>query len=412
MEHVLWCIGHDLKIGDIVKAEGCCLYDSGGRRYVDLESGTWCASLGHCNSVINTALKRQADSVAHTGYCYSHRVVDEAAAAVLEITGLPEGRCIFLSSGSEAVEFGVQLMRRMSGKPMLLTMSDSFLSSYGSSGKRGGDEWHLFDWAACRACSCGDTCDPECDKLAGITFESIGGFVFEPGSSSGLVRFPPKSLIKAVAERVREHGGYIQINEITTGMGRTGKWFGFQHYDMEPDIVSMGKGLGNGYPVSAVAMSRAVIGRLNEISFRYSQSHQNDPLGCAVAREVIACMKKDDIPARSAEMGKYLKSRLLALKERFSIIEDVRGRGLMIAVELKKSAADEVVSSIYARCFERGYIIARRPGLNVFRIDPPLVITMDEVNGFLDCFLQVMEDLPLDGALTETGPIHRCIRTD
>jgi len=398
MEHVLWCIGHDLKIGDIVRAEGCCLYDSGGRRYVDLESGTWCVPLGHCNSVINAALKRQADSIAHTGYCYSHRVVDETAAAILEIAGLPGGKCVFLSSGSEAVEFGVQVMRRMSGKPRLLTMTDSFLSSYGSSGKRGGDEWHLFDWSGCRNCSCGDACDHDCKGLAGIPFESIGGFVFEPGSSSGLVRFPPKSLIHAVIERVRSHGGYIQINEITTGLGRTGKWFGFQHYGIEPDIISMGKGLGNGYPVSAVAMSRAVISRLHEISFRYSQSHQNDPLGCAVAGEVIACMIKDDIPARSAEMGEYLKRGLLGLKKRFSIMEDVRGRGLMIAVELRKCASDEVVSSIYSQCLQRGYVIARRPGLNVFRIDPPLVITREEADGFLDCFEEVLMDLPLDGA--------------
>lgn len=210
MEHVLWCIGHDLEIPDIVKAEGCYLYDSSGRKYVDLESGTWCVSLGHCNSSINAALKNQADSIIHTGYCYSHTVVEAASVEILDIAGIHDGKCLFLTSGSEAVEFGVQVIRKITRKPKLLTLSDSFLSSYGSSGSRNSDEWHLFDWTGCNDCPCSKTCDLDCDRLACIPFDSIGGFVFEPGSSSGMVRFPPKSLIQILVSVTRQHGGYIR----------------------------------------------------------------------------------------------------------------------------------------------------------------------------------------------------------
>ena len=118
--------------------------------------------------------------------------------------------------------------------------------------------------------------------------------MFEPGSSSGHVRFPPKAFIQNIVKFIRQHDGFIQINEITTGLGRTGKWFGFQHYDIKPDIVSMGKGLGNGYPVSAIAMTPDIIAKLSEMGFYYFQSHQNDPLGCAAAKAVIATLQKEN----------------------------------------------------------------------------------------------------------------------
>ena len=104
---------------------------------------------------------------------------------------------------------------------------------------------------------------------------------------------------------VQQAGGLVMVNEITTGMGRTGKWFGFQHYDIQPDIVALGKGLGNGYPVSAVAMSKEVAEKLETSGLRYAQSHQNDPLGCAVAGEVIRIMLKEDWVERGSGAGEH-----------------------------------------------------------------------------------------------------------
>ena len=329
----------------------------------------------------------------HSGYTYGNPIIEEASQAVLDILDLPDGKCVFLSSGSEAVEFGVQVIRKISDRPLVLTLSDSFLGSYGSAGKKQGEEWVLFDWQRCRTCSSSEECDPQCPYFSEIPFSRLGGFVFEPGSSSGLVRFPPKAFIQNVVKFIRQHDGFIQINEITTGLGRTGKWFGFQHYDIKPDIVSMGKGLGNGYPVSAIAMTPDIISKLSEMGFYYFQSHQNDPLGCAAAKAVITTLQKESIIEKSKSVTEYLNDRLQQLAEKHAIIQEIRGRGLMIAIEFSDKLPDDVLSDLYAQCIQRGLILAKRPGLNVFRIDPPLIIQKEDIDQFLETFDQLLTNM-------------------
>jgi acetylornithine aminotransferase len=393
MDHVLWCNKHPLLLPDIVKCEGCYLYDLQGQKYLDLESGIWCLPLGHCHPQINAAIGSQAGILAHSGYCYANEVMEQASSAVLDLLSIPDGKCVFLSSGSEAVEFGVQALRKITARPLILTLSDSFLGSYGSAGSKRKEEWHLFDWQRCTACNSSDDCDPQCRYLSEIPFDRIGGFVFEPGSSSGLVRFPPKSLIRNIVKFIRQHQGFIQINEITTGFGRTGKWFGYQHYDISPDIVSMGKGLGNGYPVSAIAMTQEIIAHLNERSFYYYQSHQNDPLGCAVAKAVINILRDENIIGKSKTAGDYFFDALQQLKRKYSSIDEIRGRGLMFAIEFKDTLEDDVLSDLYVECVRRGFILAKRPGLNVFRIDPPLIIRKEDIDRFLETFDRLLADV-------------------
>ncbi|MEJ2637468.1 MAG: aspartate aminotransferase family protein [Calditrichia bacterium] len=390
MKHVLWCIGHDLLLPEIERGEGCYVYDRDGRKYLDLESGVWCTPLGHNHPEVNRALKAQAERLMHMGYCYSGRIVEEAAADLLDISGLSDGKAVFLSSGSEAVEFGVQAIREITGKPLVLTLSESFLGSYGSAGSKRPEEWHLFDRSVCLTCERISVCDPQCPHLTGIPFGRIGGFVFEPGSSSGLVRFPPRPLIQNLVKLVCRHGGIIQINEITTGMGRTGRWFGYQHYGIRPDIISLGKGLGNGYPVSAILLTRKISTRLRRISFHYSQSHQNDPLGCAVVQAVVSVMKAGKIVEKSRRMGKYFQEKLLQLKEKYPIIREVRGRGLIVVVEFQETLPAGLIDDWHRQLIGKGFIVARRPGVNAFRMDPPLIITKEEIDSFLTAFGDVM----------------------
>ena len=390
MKNIFWNIGHKLTLPNIIKGEGCYLYDDKNKKYVDMESGVWCTPLGHCHPEVTQVIQWQAEQLVHAGYCFSSPVVEEAAQEILKVTGMPDGSCVFLSSGSEAVEFGIQALHAISGKTKLLTLSDSFLGSYGSAKKSRSEEWYLFDWSKCANCSLSAECDPACTFLKNIPFDQVGGFVFEPGSSSGLVRFPPKALIQNIVKKIKKNNGFVQINEITTGMGRTGKWFGFQHYDLEPDIVSMGKGLGNGYPVSSVAMSKHVKKILDEHSFYYQQSHQNDPLGCAVAKQVITILKEKELIEKCRKSGYYLLKELLKIKDKNPSIRGVRGRGLMIAVEFDSSLDISLLDKIWSLCLEQGYIIARRPGLNVFRIDPPLIVERKVIDDFLEMFDRIV----------------------
>ncbi len=390
MEHVLWCIGHELVIDNIVRAENSYLYDSGGKKYIDLESGMWCASVGHNHPRIIKAMKDRTHKIIHTGYCYADPVIEESAKEILSVLDFKGGKCVFLSSGSEAVEFGVQVARKLMERPLILTLSDSYFGAYGSANKKPEKEWISFDWKKCSDCPDSEICDINCRQLKEIPFDKIGGFLFEPGSSSGLVRFPPKKMIRNIARRIKEDNGLLMINEITTGIGRTGKWFGFQHYDLQPDIVAIGKGIGSGYPVSVTAITGDTADILKTRSFKYAQSHMNDPLGATVAKEVIHVIREENLINRGNTIGMELMSKLKRLKERYNEIKEIRGRGLMIAVEINDDENNSLTSFIYSELLKRGFIIAKRPNLNVFRIDPALTVQETDIEEFINNFEEIL----------------------
>ncbi len=382
MSSLIWYPGHDVVLPHIVRAENSHIFDAAGKRYVDLESGVWCTSIGHGNARVLRAMMDQAAQIAHSGYCYSSEVVESAAQEVLSLLGFDGGRCVFLCSGSEAIEFGVRLMQMAVRQPMLLTMADSYFGAYGAASRREKEGWYCYDWLGCADCS--DTTGPlACTHWAAIPFARVGGFLFEPGSSSGFVRFPPRKRVHDIVERVRKNGGLYMVNEVTTGFGRTGSWFGHDHYDIRPDIVALGKSIGNGYPVSVTAFAPGVIERLGSKSFLYAQSHQNDPLGAAIVREVIRTVHDEKLIERGAAMGRVLVRGLEAIRERTGAIRAVRGRGLMVAVELHDDSEHSRAIHVQRELVRRGYILARRAGTSVFRIDPPLTIEPQDLMDFL-----------------------------
>ncbi len=388
MGRLLWYSGHAPLI-DIVKAEGCYLFDARGKRYVDLESGVWCTSIGHGHPRFLRALQEQSARFVHAGYCYSSAVVEDAAREILALLGFDDGRCVFLCSGSEAVEYGVRVAQMLSRRPLLLSMTDSYFGAYGSASKRQASEWFEFGWleVGCSQCPDSMACRGNCEQWKSIPFDRIGGFLFEPGSSSGLVRFPPSKLIRAIVERIEGDGGFVLVNEVTTGVGRTGRWFGYEHYGIHPDVVAIGKGIGNGYPVSVAAFCPRVIEHLGDRSIPYAQSHQNDPLGAAIAREVVRTIRDEGLVERAAEIGIRLVEGLEAIRARTDRIQAIRARGLMVAVEVKDDAEPPAFAAqVFRRLLDRGFIVARRAGLNVLRIDPPMMIGEADIDAFLEAF--------------------------
>ncbi len=378
MDHILQC--HEIFKTDFVRAQNCYLYDSAGRKYIDFESGIWCTALGHNHPRLNQVIEAQLKNIIHIGTRYPNVLAEAAAQAVLSIVEFEDGKCTFLSSGSEAVEFGVQVVRRVTGKPLLLTFQNSFLGSYGSAGQKKLDEWYLLDWSV-------DHCLDE------IPFDQIGGFIFEPGGSGiGFVRFPPKQLVEEVVKRVRQAGGLIAVNEITTGMGRTGKWFGFQHYDLQPDIVSLGKGLGNGYPVSSVAMKRNVAEQIEESGFHYAQSHQNDPMGCAIAKEVIAIFQEENWVARGNEKGECFLDGLQQLAKKHAVVKEARGRGMELALEFHPRQGFSAATA-YRMLLDKGFLVGYYPTGNILRFDPALTIEQDDINDLLKCLDTMLENV-------------------
>ncbi|MBI9038301.1 MAG: aspartate aminotransferase family protein [Bacteroidales bacterium] len=388
MKHLIWSNGYNLEFTDIVKAENCYLYDSKGNQYIDLESGVWCTSVGHCNSRVNNVIKSQINDISHTGFCYSNPILENTAKKILKITNLNEGKCEFICSGSEAVEYGMRVAKTITEKPLTLTFSDSYFGAYGEASKRDNDNWHIYNWLDCSCNTKQGGCTGECSEFNKIPFEQIGIFLFEPGSSSGLVRFPSEKLINRIIEKIKSNNGIIVVNEITTGIGRTGKWFGFQHYNIEPDIVAIGKGVGNGYPISITAISKTIAELLKNKQFLYSQSHQNDPLGASVANEVIQTIADDKLVERSKKLGNKIINRLNEIKEANSVIKEIRGRGLMIAIELTKHA-----EFIRKELLSNGFILVKRPDVEVLRMDPALTIKEPDIDVFLEKFKQIIQNI-------------------
>ena len=320
----------------------------------------------------------------HLGTLYPNALAEAAAVDVLEITGIVDGKCTFLSSGSESVEFMVQAVRRITGKSQLLKFSSSYLAAYGSAGRKDEAEWLLLDWETCQGN------DPE-TCLEGIDFDSLGGFIFEPGGSgSGFIKFPPLPLVVEIATRVKAAGGLLAVNEITTGMGRTGKWFGFQHYGLKPDLVALGKGLGNGYPISAVAMRRQLGERLEAGGLHYAQSHQNDPLGCAVAREVIAEFKVGKWVERGEQLGRDFLEGLKALVRKHDAAVEARGRGMLLALELDPQT-NITAKSAYLSLLDAGFLVGYYPAGNILRFDPSLTIEIENIERLLEVLGEILD---------------------
>ena len=382
MEYVYNSTVHELKIPNIIDSQGLYLFDEHGKRYMDLESGVWCISVGHKNARVNEAIKKQIDSVMHAGFCYSNQILEESAKSILAITNVKKGKCIFLCSGSEAIEVSRQISKHISGKRMSMTLHDSYLGAYSSVTDRDKD-WYIFDWDQCKVCKKRDECDPNCEALKDIP-ENISDFIFEPGSSSGFVRFPPKKMIKNIVNIIRNNNGKVIANEVTTGVGRTGKWFGFQHYDIKPDLIAIGKGIGNGYPVSVAVINQVTMKELKLKLFTYAQSHQNDPLGAAVVGEVIQFIEDNDLITEAERKGTRFLTQLKSLVDNKTII-NVRGRGLMFAVDMVNA---KVGNKIYDSLIHKGYIVGNRG--TSFRIDPPLIITEEEFKEFIDTFKAVV----------------------
>ena len=372
LPHILKC--HPIVKTDIVKAKGLYLFDSQGNKYLDFESGIWCASLGHGNQRLSRAIMKQIDSVMHLGPRFTNYLAEETATKILEHLAWKHGKVIFLSSGSEAVEFALRISHLVTGRLKMLRFSESYLSAYGiGGGQKSNRSWTKIYLSDCLHCS-QPICTETCDNLRRIDYRNISSFILEPGCSGGQILFPPVKLVKHLEKKIRAAGGLIIVDEVTTGLGRTGRWFGFEYYQIKPDVVVLGKSLGNGYPVSAVALDSTVAKEIEKQTFYYVQSHQNDPLGCSVASEVIKIIEENDLVHRTYELGGYFLVEMRRIMENFISVKEVRGRGLMLGVEISSRfrAHKNLAQKIYHEMLKKKFIIGITSREDVLRFLPPL----------------------------------------
>jgi acetylornithine/N-succinyldiaminopimelate aminotransferase len=361
----------------IIKSKGCFLYDSDGKEYLDFESGDWATNIGHSNERINQAIKNQVDILIHDGLRFRNKPSEDLSIGLLEKLNFTNGKSVFLNSGSEAVNLGISVAKNITGRNKILKMDCSYLSSFGH-GQISPTNANLVNIPM-----------DDMDSISGIDYKEIAAFVFEPGSAWGLVKYPKSEFIETVANEVVKSGGLLMANEVTSGFGRTGKWFGFQHYNYTPDIVSTGKALGNGYPISCVSINERVSELFNKTPFRYAQSHQNDPLGCAVGLEVIKVFDDEKIVQQSFEKGLYFSEQLKKLHETYpDKIREVRARGLMLALEFFPCVNAEAVNM---QLIDEGFLAGCKE--NVLRFMPPLIVKDHHIDSLINTIEKILKSI-------------------
>jgi len=337
-------------------------------QYIDFESGDWSANLGHSNDRIREIIKNQAGLLIHDGLRFRNKQSEDLSIRLLEKLSFNGGQSVFLNSGSEAVNLGIVIAKDLTKRNKILKMDCSYLSAYGH-GQISANNNDLLNVPI-----------DNIDSISKIDFREIAAFVFEPGNSSSLIKYPSNDFIKSIAFAIKQNGGLLIANEVTTGFGRTGKWFGFQHYDFKPDIVATGKALGNGYPISCVSITNEISILFDKSPFRYAQSHQNDPLGCAVGLEVINIFDNEGIIQQSVIKGQYFKEQLIKLQAKHkTAITDIRARGLMIALEFNSLVNAE---SVYLQLIDNGLLVGQKE--NILRFMPPLIIEESHIDKLIN----------------------------
>jgi acetylornithine aminotransferase len=271
------------------------------------------------------------------------------------------------------VEFGLKAAASVTGRNRFVALKQTYLGAYGQAGTRDSASWLNLDAHECLECSEPFDC-LSCDVLKHVDFSEIAAFALEPGSGLGQIRFFPEKMIQAVAMLVRKAGGLVVVDEVTTGMARTGRWFGCEHYGIKPEIVCLGKGLGNGYPVSCVAVMDEVAKELRGKGFRHTQSHQNDPLGCAVACAVIEEMKNLNFVERARDLGEFWAAALVQGVGGFSSVREIWGKGLMLAIEFQHLPDFNIAEFVFEALLKKKIICGYSPGADAIRFLPALTI--------------------------------------
>jgi predicted acetylornithine/succinylornithine family transaminase len=356
-----------------VRGEGSYLWDDTGRRYLDLLSGLAVTSLGHAHPAVTEALASQAATLVHVSNLFGSEIGPEVARALDRLIGdgVPVGgQVFFCNSGAEANECAIKLARRFGGRGRHVVVS-----AYGS--------FHGRTLATLHATGQPDKHEayqplPEgfrhvaWDDLAALANAldpTVAAVLLEPVQGEGGVNAASAEYFEGVRRLCDERGVLFMVDEVQTGLGRTGRWFGFQHLGVEPDVVTMAKALGNGVPIGA-CWARPEVAAVFQPG-DHATTYGGQPLAAAAARAVLATLEAEDGPGRAAAAGERLAERLAAVPG----VAGVRGRGLLLAVELDGFDA----RAINAALLDAG-VVANAVTGTALRFAPSLLIDDDQID--------------------------------
>jgi 4-aminobutyrate aminotransferase-like enzyme len=387
----------------LVKGEGVHVWDDQGNKYLDCFGGVLTVSVGHANAEVNMAWMDQVNTIAHTSTLYANQPQSDLAEKLAEISPGELKKSFFTSSGTEADDTAILAAKLATGRGEIVVLRHSYsgrsataLSSVGHS------SWRPIPSQVagivharapyCYRCpfgmtpeNCGAACAEDVkDVIETTTTGEIAAFMAEPILGVGGFIVPPKGYFERVEEITRKHGGLFIADEVQTGWGRTGdKWFGIEHHNVKPDIITSAKGMGNGVPIGWTIATSEVADKFPGATFA---TFGGNPVSMAVGLAVINFIEKNDLLTNARVVGDYLREKLEELKDKHQIIGDVRGMGLMQGIELvkdreTKEPAPDAVLKVFEETKRRGVLIGKG-GLygNVIRTGMMLNSTRDNVD--------------------------------
>jgi acetylornithine/N-succinyldiaminopimelate aminotransferase len=365
----------------LVRGEGARVWDEKGKEYLDFVGGLAVNCLGHCHPVVVNAIAEQAHTLMQTSLWYY--TVPMLKLAELLVKNSCLDRVFIGNSGLEANEGAVKLARRygalkLSGAYEVITTMNSFHGrSLAMTAATGNSKMQ----APFQPLPVGfvNVLNNDIEAIKKATTSKTCAVMLELIQAEGGVNMPADGFLKEVREWCDKKGILLILDEVQTGIGRLGTLFGYQSYDIEPDVMTLAKGLGGGLPIGAfLAKEKAAVLTLGD----HNSTFGGNPVTCAAAYATLKYVIDNDIAGNARKVGEYLKKKLVGLKNKYPFITEVRGRGLLVAVEFKS----EISQAVVLACLEKGLLVNKlKP--NAIRFVPPLIISEKDVDraiGILD----------------------------
>ena len=394
------------------RAQGSFMWDAQGRRILDFCSGQMSAIIGHSHPEIVEVVRRTIGELDHLYSTILSRPVVDLAALLAQLAPGKLDRVLLVSTGGESNEAALKMAKLATGRHEIVGLSRSWHGVTGgaasatySSSRRGYGPAQVGSFVlpapdSYRSRFIGADGSYDWRSELDFGFElvdrqstgELAACIAEPILSSGGVLEPPVGYMPALAEKCRERGMLLIFDEAQTGLGRTGDLFACERDGVVPDFLTLSKTLGAGLPLAAVLTTPEIEDICHARGFLFYTTHASDPLPAAVGLKVLEVVIRDKLTERARMLGEYLRDGLLALKQRHECIGDVRGRGLLVGLDLvqdraTKAPAPELAQRVARTCLELGLMTSVvRGGFGIFRIAPPITIAKDEIDLALDIF--------------------------
>lgn len=379
-----------------VRGSGVRIWDADGREYLDFLGGIAVCALGHSHPAVVSAIQKQAATLLHCSNLYLVERQALLAKALLE--GTPFGKAFFCNSGAEANEAAIKIarkyarvVRREQGRYEIITALNSFHGRTLATVTATGQPKYRKDFEPLppgfRYVPFNDV--PALEAAVG---EQTAAVLLEAVQGEGGVHVADEAYLKRARELCDERGALLIIDEVQTGMGRTGRMFAFEHYGIEPDAVTLAKALGGGVPIGALLAKDEVAAAFTPGT--HASTFGGNPLACAAALAVVETIRNERLAERATEMGAYFAKALMTLARRFPQVAEVRGKGLMIGLELRPSGcrSDAPARAVAAACLEAGLLI-NAVSDTTLRFLPPLVVSKADIDEAVGILERVMEDV-------------------